>query len=84
MKIRLLEEFVDREVELVGKVLCTRSDSHDMSWEFQKDKKYDLFKQLFEDDEELFVVFNNGWYSNFKDINHMSDEHYDFVLIKPK
>jgi len=80
MKIRLLEENIDREVELVGKVLCTRSDEYDMTWEFQKESEYDLYKQTFEDGGELYIVFNNGWYSNFTDINKMSDEHFDFVL----
>jgi len=80
MKIRLLEEATDREVELVGKVLCTRSDKYDMSWEFQKGTEYDLYKQIFEDGTELYIVFNNGWYSNFTDINLMSDKYFDFVL----
>jgi hypothetical protein len=80
MKIRLIEENTDREVELIGKVLCTRSDEYDMSWEFQKDKEYDLYEQTFEDDTKLYIVFNNGWYSNFTDINVMSDKYFDFVL----
>jgi hypothetical protein len=66
MKIRLLEEATDREVELVGKVLCTRSDEYDMSWEFQKGTEYDLYKQTFEDGTELY--------------NLMSDKYFDFVL----
>lgn len=36
MKIRLLDETTDREVELVGKVLCTRSNEFNMSLEFQE------------------------------------------------
>jgi hypothetical protein len=80
MKIRLIEEYEDREVELIGKVLCTRSDEYDMSWEFQKDKEYDLYEQTFEDDTKLYIVFNNGWYSNFTDINALSDKYFDFVL----
>ena len=80
IKIRLVEENTDREVELIGKVLCTRSDKYDISWEFQKDKEYDLYEQTFEDDTKLYIVFNNGWYSNFTDINVLSDKYFDFVL----
>lgn len=80
MKIRLVEEYKDREVELIGKVLCTRSDEYDMSWEFQKGTEYDLYKQTFEDGTDLYIVFNDGWYSNFSDINNMSDEYFDFTL----
>lgn len=80
MKIRLIEEIIDREVQLLGKVVCTRSDKYDMSWEFQKDKEYDLYEQTFEDDTKLYIVFNNGWYSNFTDINMLSDKYFDFVL----
>jgi hypothetical protein len=80
IKIRLVEENTDREVELIGKVLCTRSDKYDMSWEFQKDKEYDLYEQTFEDGTKLYIVFNNGWYSNYTGINDLSDKYYDFVL----
>lgn len=82
MKIRLLDEYQDREVELVGKVLCIRSDKYDMQWEFQKDKEYDLYEQAFENGTRLYIVFNNGWYSNYTDINELSDNYFDFVLIE--
>ena len=80
MKIRLIEEIIDREVQLLGKVLCARSDEYYMSGEFQKDKEYDLYEQTFEDDTKIYIVFNNGWYSNFTDINALSDKYFDFVL----
>ena len=80
IKIRLIEEDEDREVEFIGKVLCTRSGEYDMSWEFQKDKEYDLYEQTFEDGTKLYIVFNDSWYSNFTDINLLSDKYFDFVL----
>ena len=49
MKIRFVSEIFDREVELIGKVLCTRSVEYDMSWEFQDGKEYNLYKQLLDD-----------------------------------
>jgi hypothetical protein len=81
MKIRLIGEIADREVELLGKVLCVRSDIHDMSWEFEKDKAYDLYEQIFEDGTKLYIVFNEGWYANFDDINALTDRYYDFNFI---
>ena len=82
MKIRLLEEIKDREVKFLSKVLCTRSNKHNMSWEFEKNKKYDLFEHILEDNTILYIIYNNGWYSNFTDINILSDKYYDFLIIK--
>lgn len=81
MKIRLVLESHDREVELEGKVLCTRSDKYDMHWEFQRGTEYDLYKQTFENGTSVYIVFNNGWYANFPNIRLMSDKYFDFVLI---
>jgi hypothetical protein len=80
MKIRLIDEYKDREVELIGKVLCTRSDEYDMPWEFQKDKEYDLYEQTFEDGTKLYIVFNDGWYSTFTNTNLLTDKYFDFIL----
>jgi hypothetical protein len=80
MKIRLIDEYKDREVEFFGKVLCTRSDEYDMSWEFQKDKEYDLYEQTFEDGTKLYIVFNDGWYSTFTNTNTLTDKYFDFIL----
>jgi len=82
MIIQLLDEYSDREVELEGRVLCTRSDEYDMSWEFQEGTEYDLYKQVFEDGEELYIVFNEGWYATFTDINEMSDKYFEFKYKK--
>ena len=56
MKIKFVDEYTDRDVELIDKVLCTRSIKYDMTWEFQEDKEYNLYKQTF-DDYSIFIIY---------------------------
>jgi hypothetical protein len=82
MKIRLVEPNIEIEVELVGKVKCTRAVKHDMSWEFQEGREYSLYKEH-KYGVDYYIVFNDesGWYSIFRNKDNMGDTYYDFTII---
>jgi hypothetical protein len=89
IKIQLSDESSKREVELVGKVLCTNAEEYyDTSsgteeGKFEINKKYDLYKQDI-NSRILYIVFNEktGNYANYNNVDKLKDRYYEFKLVE--
>jgi thymidylate synthase len=81
-KIKFVDEVIEREVVLLGKVLCTKSRA-DMSWEFQPNTEYSLYYQIFDDKNYIYIVFNDssGWYATYGNLENLVDSDFTFFLI---
>jgi len=83
-KIKFVDEWKYREVELIGKVLCIRSN-YDASWEFPINKEFNLYKQIIDNNKELFIVFNDNidshWYACFDNLENLSTKDFEFILL---
>ena len=81
-KIKFVDEVTEREVVLLGKVLCKKSTA-DMSWEFKPNTEYSLYYQIFEDKNYIYIVFNDssGWYATYDNLGTLVDDNFTFFLI---
>jgi len=83
MEIKFVDEAGSREVELVGKVICTRSYYKYNTFEkFQEGSEYNLYKQVFKDNSTIYIVFNDdgGWYLSYLDIDDLCGNYFTFKI----
>ena len=86
MKIKFVDEYTEREAEIVGRVLCTWSSfKTDLDDEFKMCTEYNIYREA----DGSHVVFNerSGWYAgvpdDFERLRSWDHSHFGFKLLTP-
>lgn len=75
IKIKFTGEYIEREVILIGKVICMYSDM----WDFEEGYEYDLYVQI-SDNIKKYIIFNDGLFVIYDNINEIFDKNYHFKI----